>query len=251
MSNRRHLNLIVPVIFALLVTGWQLAEWFDGNSFNEISPIKKIDIQGDFENISHDAFRDQVMAVINAGYYSLDLDAMRTTLMSLPWVDDVSVRRQWPSSLYIKVVEKRAVAYWNDDAMISDRGDVFRPDNVQSKRLLPRLNGPEGLHNKVWAFLMVINNDFSLMGFEVVDLNLDDRRAWSFRFLPGNIGDEIVVKLGRDYAEDRLARFIRVFSKTNEFNLKNTEVIDLRYPNGFAMKIKNNSATRPKPVRET
>ncbi|MES0327943.1 MAG: cell division protein FtsQ/DivIB [Gammaproteobacteria bacterium] len=249
MSNKRRL-IIVPAVFVLLVIGWQLTEWFDGYGFNEIAPIEKIDIQGDFENISHDAFREQVMAVINAGYYSLDLDAMRTTLMSLPWVDDVSVRRQWPSSLYIKVTEKRAVAYWNDDAMISDRGDVFKPDDIQSKRLLPKLNGPEGLHNKMWMFLTIINKDFSLMGFEVVDLKLDDRRAWSFRFLSGNVSDEIVVKLGRDHAEDRLARFVRVFSNIDKFNLKNTEVIDLRYPNGFAMKIKNNIANRHLLVKE-
>ena len=249
MSNKRRL-IIVPVVFVLLVTGWQLTEWFDGYGFNEIAPIEKIDIQGDFENISRDAFREQVMAVINAGYYSLDLDAMRATLMLLPWVDDVSVRRKWPSSLYIKVTEKRAVAYWNDDAMISDHGDVFKPDDVQSKRQLPKLNGPEGLHNKMWMFLTIINKDFSSMGFEVVDLKLDDRRAWSFKFLSGNISDEILVKLGRDHAEDRLARFVRVFSNIDKLNLKNTEVIDLRYPNGFAMKIKNNSATRHLLVKE-
>jgi cell division protein FtsQ len=212
MNNIGRLLIIIPVVFALLMTGWQLPEWLGEYSFNKIAPIEKVEIEGEFKNISHDVFRDQVVAVIDGGYFSLDLDAMRTALISLPWVDDVSVRRQWPSSLHIKVTEKRAVAYWNNDAMISDRGDVFKPEMISHQLLLPQLNGPEGLHNKMWMFLTAINKDFSAMGFEVVDLNLDDRRAWSFHFLSRNEVDKIEVKLGRDHAENRLVRFVRVFS---------------------------------------
>ena len=244
-SRIRHL-IIVPVAIALLVGVWELVE-FD---FGKLAPIEKVEIEGQFENISHDGFRDQVVAVINGGYFSLDLDAMRIALMDLPWVDDVSVRRQWPSGIHIKVTEKQAVAYWNDDAMISNRGDVFKPEIINHQLALPKLNGPDGLHNKMWMFLTTINKDFSLMGFDVVDLNLDDRRAWSLHFLSGNVTDEIEVKLGRDHAEDRLVRFVRVFSNMDKFNLKNTAVIDLRYPNGFAMKIKNNIATKQMLVRE-
>ena len=250
MNNKRRLIVIIPAVFALLITGWQLTAWLAEYDFSDISPIEKVEIEGEFENISHDVFRDEVIAVIDSGYFSLNLDAMRTTLMSLPWVDDVSVRRQWPSSLHIKVTEKRAVAYWNDDALISDRGDVFKPEVIHHQLSLPKLSGPEGLHNKMWKFLTVINKDFASMGFEVVDLNLDGRRAWSLYFLPGSDAEKIEIKLGRDHADNRLARFVRVFSSVDKFNLRNATVIDLRYPNGFAMKIKNNIATEHVLVRE-
>lgn len=245
MSHKRRL-IIVPAVLVLLLSLWQLNEY----DFNDISPIEKVEIEGDFKNISHDVFREKVIAVIDGGYFTLDLDAMRTALMALPWVDDVSVRRQWPSGLHIKVTEKRAVAYWNDDAMISDRGDVFKPEIISQQLALPKLNGPDGLHNKMWRFLVTINKDFSSMGFEVLDLNLDGRRAWSLHFSSQKVIDEIEVKLGRDHAEDRLARFVRVFSNMDKFNLKNTAVIDLRYPNGFAMRVKNNIATKHVLVRE-
>ncbi len=244
-SRIRHL-IIVPATIALLAGAWKLAEY----DFSKIAPIEKVEIEGKFENISHDSFRKKVVAEINGGYFSQDLDAMRISLMGLPWVDDVSVRRQWPSGLHIKVTEKQAVAYWNDDAMISDDGDVFKPEVINQQLALPKLNGPDGLHNKMWRFLVTINKDFSAMGFKVVDLNLDGRRAWSFHFLSQNVIDEIEVKLGRDYAQDRLVRFVRVFSNVDKFNLKETAVIDLRYPNGFAMRIKNNNASRQMSVRE-
>jgi len=244
-SRIRHL-IIAPVVVAMLAGVWKLTEY----DFSKIAPIEKVEIEGEFENISRGSFRKKVIAEINGGYFSQDLDAMRIALMDLPWVDDVSVRRQWPSGLHIKVTENQAIAYWNDDAMISDRGDVFKPEVINQQLALPKLNGPNGLHNKMWRFLLTINKDFSAMGFKVVDLNLDDRRAWSFHFSSQNVIDEIEVKLGRDHTQDRLVRFVRVFSNVDKFNLKETAVIDLRYPNGFAMKIKNNNASRQMPVRE-
>lgn len=245
MSLKRQL-IVVSSVIVLSLSLWQFNEY----NFSDMSPIQNVEIEGKFENISHDAFREKVVAVIDGGYFSLDLNSMRTDLMLMPWVDDVSVRRQWPSGLHIKVAEKQAVAYWNDNAMMSDRGDVFKPEIINRQLDLPKLNGPDGLHNKMWHFLATINKDFSLMGFKVTDLNLDDRRAWSLRFLSKKVVNAIEVKLGRDHAEDRLARFVRVFSDFESPDLKNTAVIDLRYPNGFAVKIKNNIATRHLPVTE-
>ncbi|MDT8451490.1 MAG: cell division protein FtsQ/DivIB [Gammaproteobacteria bacterium] len=239
MSSKRRL-IFVLVIAALLLSGWWLIEF----NFNDIAPIENVEIEGEFENIAHDDFRNEVVAVIDGGYFALDLGAIKTTLLALPWVDDVSVRRQWPSSLHIKVAEKRAVAYWNDDAMISARGEVFKPAVISDNWPLPRLKGPEGLHNKMWKFLVAVNKDFSSMGFEVVDLNLNDRRAWSLQFLLKDTANKIELKLGRDHPENRLVRFVRVFSNIDALNLKNIEAIDLRYPNGFAMREKNNNASK-------
>lgn len=246
MNKRFRRLLIVPVMLTLVVAGWQLLAY----DFSKVAPIEKVEIEGEFENISHDSFREKVMAVIDGGYFSLDLDEVKTDLMSLPWVDDVSVRRQWPSSLHIKVTEKRAVAYWNNDAMISDRGEVFTPELIRDELNLPRLKGPDGLHNKVWLFLTEITKGFSPMGFQVADLSLDERRAWSVHFISEKAVNKIEIKLGRDHADDRLARFVRVFSSVKQFDLKNIEVIDLRYPNGFAMRIKNNIASKHALVME-
>ena len=245
MPSRIRRLIVFPLIMISLAVGWNLFEY----DFGAIAPIEKVEVEGEFENISPESFKQKVTAIIDAGYFELDLDMLRTTLLEYPWVDDVSVRRQWPSSIHIKVKEKRAVAYWNKDAMISDRGEVFRPDVINNQLALPKLNGPDGLHNKAWLFLVEMNKSFYSMGFEVVDLNLDERRAWNLHFFSREASEEIEVKLGRYNVENRLARFAKVFS-SNKFDLKNTTVIDLRYPNGFAIKIKNNIAVKQLLVRE-
>lgn len=245
----RHWRLII--VFVLIALALLLSDqWLSEINVKDIAPIEKVEIEGEFENISRHEFRSEVVAAINGGYFTLDLDALRTTLMGLPWVDDVSVRRQWPSRLQIKVTEKRAVAYWNEDALISDRGDVFKPVIINYQQDLPGLKGPKGLHEKMWLFLSTLNKKFSTMGFEVVDLNLDERRAWTFHFKVNHGSEKIEVKLGRDNAENRLTRFVRVFTNMDKFDYKSIAVIDLRYPNGFAMRIKNNAASKQELVRE-
>lgn len=245
MSSRIYYLIIAPVFITLLAASWKLANY----DFSQIAPIEKVGIEGEFENISRAEFRKKVVTAIDGGYFNLDLDLMRLRLMGLPWVDDISVRRQWPSSLHIKMKEKRALAYWNDDAMVSERGEIFKPEIINRQLMMPKLNGPEGLHNKMWLFLVEVNKGFSAMGYKVVDLNLDSRRAWSLHFLSENSAEIIQVKLGRDYADERLIRFVEVFS-SNKLDLKNIAVIDLRYPNGFAMKIKNKITSKHMMVRE-
>lgn len=250
MLNKRRSIVAVFLFFVFLVAGWKVSESVSDYGFNNILPVKEVKIEGEFENISHDEFRGKVISAINGGYFSLDLNSIRDVLMALPWVDDVSVRRQWPSSLQIKVTEKRAIAFWNNDAMISERGDVFTPKLVNHQLNLPRLNGPEGFHKKVWMFLIEVNRKFTGMGFKVTDLMLDNRRSWSLDFSSSNENEKIKVKLGRYNASARLLRFVRVFSDNKKLDLKNIAVIDLRYPNGFSIKIKNNMAIKQRLVRE-
>jgi cell division protein FtsQ len=64
-------------------------------------------------------------------------------------------------------------------------------------------------------------------------LVLDERRSWEMQ-----LSNNVIVKLGRENTENRLARFIKVFNLENTLDMKNIESMDLRYPNGFAVRMK-------------
>ena len=105
----------------------------------------------------------------------------------------------------------------------------------------------------------VLYQEMALLEFEVVRLDLDDRRSWQmvvseYRNVEGknqqNTGAEgvtnfIDVKLGRFETEKRLQRFVRILpslvaghgSANNALTNKNIKVIDMRYPNGFAVQL--------------
>jgi cell division protein FtsQ len=196
---------------------------------------------------------------INGGYFTVDLNTMRERLMQQPWIRNVSLRRQWPANLDVIITEQTPVAYWNDDGYISDAGEVFKPEKIDRELNLPKLNGPEGHHNNVWKFMNALYQEMALLEFEVVRLDLDDRRSWQMVVSEYKNTEEsspamdahqvdvqrMDVKLGRFETEKRLKRFIRILpsltaghgSTNKALTNKNIKVIDMRYPNGFSVQL--------------
>lgn len=257
MNNKnKPQSIVLPVMFVslvmllLLAAGWQLAE----SNFENIAPIEKVEIEGAFENLALPEVRQTVTSVLDGGYFTVNLHVIRQALLNLPWVEDASIRRQWPGGLHIKVIEKQAVAFWGDKSLLSNKGVLFSPASIDASQALAKLDGPEGQHKKVWGFLAGIRKDFEAMGLEVEQLVLDERRAWSMKISGRNFSGPVEVKLGRTDSAEHLARFVRVFSDNKILATDSVDVIDMRYPNGFAMRMRN-KATGTKiniagPVRE-
>lgn len=231
---------IIPGILALF--GIVLLVWhFTRPAFNDFLPVENVRIEGNFEHLPLTALRQQVMSVLSGGYFTVDIDAIRNTLLDLPWVEDVSVRRQWPSGLHIRVIEKQAVAFWGKHSLLSDRGEIFTPAEVGRDQSLPQLAGPDDFHQKVWAFFKDINREVEPMGVVVKRLELDERRAWNLSISNDSVLKSVEIRLGRANVAARLSRFVRIFSNNAE-KLGDVGMIDLRYPNGFSMEVKNMSA---------
>src|SRR6202035_3173629 len=63
-------------------------------------PIQRVLISGRFQRVSPgDVERAVKDKVRTAGLVSVDLDALRSALAALPWVDTASVQRAWPRRL--------------------------------------------------------------------------------------------------------------------------------------------------------
>jgi cell division protein FtsQ len=223
-------RLVWPLVLAVtVVTGWQLSAYVP----DEIMPIDNVQIEGTFMHLSRDDIRQQLMQVLAGDYFTADIEAVRASLLLLPWVQDASIRRKWPSTLQISIVERRAVAYWSDDSLLSDQGELFTPEQIRRDLRIPAITGPEGLHHKVWDFLVTLDLKLSGLGLDVRRLVLDERRSWSMLLSNG-----VELQLGRNDTERRIQRFVKVFSMQNAPNIDDIKYIDLRYPNGFAMKTK-------------
>lgn len=213
-------------------------------------PVNDVQVVGELSFLDRDEIEAIVMDKIDGGYFTVDLNEIRNTLTQDPWVNDVSLRRRWPAGLNVIIDEHEPVAYWNDDGYINESGEVFKPENMDVSLNLPKLNGPEGHHKNVWKFMNELYQEMALLEYEVVRLKLDDRRAWQL-VITGNAnaetdnlaGRDISVRLGRFDTEKRLRRFVRILpALTAEYGLaagelteNNIKVIDMRYPNGFAV----------------
>ena len=90
--------------------------------------------------------------------------------------------------------------------------------------------------------------EMALLDYEVVSLSMDARHAWQLEVANSrqHSGTPIRVRLGRFDTEKRLKRFVSLLpalANTAQLDQNSIDVIDMRYPNGFAVRKKNNDQT--------
>jgi len=230
----------------------------------EVFPVEDVQVIGELKFLNKQAIEETVKRSVSGGYFTVDLTAVRDLLQYQPWVRSVSLRRVWPASITVIIEEQVPVAYWNEDGYINEAGEVFKPAAVNTTLSLPKLSGPEGQHDNVWKFMNQLYQELALLDYEVTRLKLDDRRAWQLAISSGPVSSStsqadieqgIEVKLGRYDTQKRLERFIGILPSLiasqsgasgsgksaaddgSMFGTDRIELIDMRYPNGFAVKM--------------
>ena len=211
-----------------------------------VLPVNEVKVNGDLIFLNKEAIESIVSDNVSGGFFTVDLQHIREILFQQPWVKSVSLRRRWPAGLDVFIEEHKPVAYWNDDGYISQSGSVFKPEVIDKNLNLPVLSGPEAQHSNVWKFMNVLYRKMAALNYAVTSLRLDERRAWRLEILnavnveaAGN-AKGIAVRLGRFDTEKRMQRFIRILpalASKKEFSDNEIQVIDMRYPNGFAVRM--------------
>jgi cell division protein FtsQ len=81
----------------------------------------------------------------DAVMFTLDVDSVRARVSTLPWVEDVAVRRLWPGTVQIVVTPRRVTAAWQHDGrlhLIDAAGRVVTANAAPSQaRGLPLVIG--------------------------------------------------------------------------------------------------------------
>jgi len=183
---------------------------------------------------------EQVLpGALKGNFFSLNLEAVRGTLEKLPWVRKVDVRRVWPARLEVRIEEHRPVARWGEGRgeLVNSYGEVFTAVLGDSElAVLPLLAGPAGSSQEVLRRYSELVGSFRTVGEKPVQVTLSPRLAWQLKLENG-----MLVDMGREQAKAplgvRLQRFIEVYPETVAKRAIRPAVVDLRYPNGFAMRV--------------
>ena len=89
-------------------------------------PVQSVKIAGEFVRVSRADIERVVEPLLARSLVGVDLDALRRAALEVPGVRDVTVRRTWPDSLEIRVVERVAIARWADGGYLEIDGDALR-----------------------------------------------------------------------------------------------------------------------------
>lgn len=198
--------------------------------------VQHVVIAGEFHNAQAQAIEQALTPHVKGDFFTVDLAAARRAVSKLEWVRGATLRREWPNRVVVGIEEQVPVARWNDGRFINRHGEVFGEAYGADLERLPVLKGPSGHARDVYLRWLELQQMVSPAGLSVAGLSLDRRGSWMLR-----TGGGVVLRLGSDALEQRLARLLEVLTSGTAPGLERVEAIDLRYSNGFAVDWKEQS----------
>lgn len=169
------------------------------------------------------------------GFWTVNTERVRSAVEQLPWVRRAEVRRVWPDRLAIGIEEHVAVARWGAGSaqLLNDHGEVFFAKAATLPSL--ELSGPLGTAGEVLARHRDFGNALSPLDTAITRLELSPRLAWQMKLANG-----LTIELGREQSRvsigERLRQFVAAYRDLLGQGLRPAAVVDLRYPNGFAVR---------------
>lgn len=218
-----------PRLFAMLAVFIAIVIVLRSIQPEQMWPVKSVIIEGEFNYLDKERLRQQALPKVNGGLFTVNLIEVRNALIDLAWVEDVSVRRQWPDKLSIRVIEQQPVVYWGESGVLSAKGKLFTPEK-KLEADLPRLAGPEGQHKAMLKEMARMQAWLLDTELYIQSMTLDARRSWTLE-----LSGDVELRLGRKQMHERLNRFVSIYKKHLKTDKREIRHIDMRYTNGFAV----------------
>ncbi|WP_047394972.1 cell division protein FtsQ/DivIB [Chitinibacter sp. ZOR0017] len=192
-------------------------------------PIRQIKVDGDLAHTTREQLQYVIKNELKGTFFTLDLLKTRQDFEKLPWVRRVEVRRRWPDKLEVNIEEHRAIARWGSSALLNQHGERF---DAASNESLPILEGPEGTERVMVEGLQRLTEVLAPLNRKPTQLWLSERRAWRFE-----LDKQLMVEVGREEPIERVERFVKAYPNSLALLQQPFDYVDLRYPNGFAVKL--------------
>ncbi len=228
--------VLLAGLLLLLATGAVLLPgWLAGLKSAQFSDLV---VRGRLQHVAPEAIHAAARPYLAAGFMAVDMDALQHAVEGLPWVAQARLRREWPGTLFITVIEEQPVALWQGRALLNGQGQVFLQETGGYAGQLPDLHGPEGTQLLMLQAYTDMQQQLAVARAPLARLTLSERRAWRLV-----LADGAEVRLGREDAETRLQRFVRIALPVLRPQLERVRYVDMRYTNGFAVGFKQPAGT--------
>ena len=197
--------------------------------------INELQIKGKFRYLDV-ADVDSVLRKQTLGnFFSVELNQLKKQVEALEWVESADIRRQWPNSLSVTVVEHKPAMRWGADKWVSTSGAIINlPIAVVSKKVVT-LSGAESQSKQILLQAANWQEKFANDGLELRKAKLSSSQAWILSLYYAELDSEFDLLLGSDDLVERLARFKTLFTEKLMFSEYKLKRVDARYPDGLAV----------------
>lgn len=192
-------------------------------------PLKEVQLLSAPSHVQRADVASVLKRELRGNFFTVDVGKARKAFESVPWVRKADVRRQWPDRLVVRLEEHAPLARWGSIALVNMQGEVF---SAPYEGKLPVFVGPTGRSKEMAIQYAYFKKSLAPIEREPVQLSVSSRRAWTLKLDTGT-----TLELGRTDLENRLARFVQNHARAQALLGRRMDHVDLRYPNGFAVRM--------------
>lgn len=239
MWNRPQLMTAVSDLLFAAAAAALLVAALVGIARLPLFPVRDIQVTNALREVRRSELEEALSGRLRGNFFSINLEGIRQAVEQLPWVRTAEARRQWPSTIELSIEEHMPVAYWGDSTgqLVNSYGEVFAATmSLPPPSPIPMLFGPNELTLDMLGYYQQAANLIKPLGRVPQVLTISPRLAVQLK-----LDDGMVVELGRQQTKapvrDRLLRFVEFYPNVLTAARQRPTVVDMRYPNGFALHI--------------
>jgi cell division protein FtsQ len=210
-------------------------------------PINEIGIKGEYENVNKSQVDLIKNKYIKKNFFAVNLEKTREAFKKLPWIRDVSIRRDWNKfGLLVEIESHKPIARWSNRGLVNSYGEIFHAAYEDN---LPLFVGPDEFVEEMSVKYYQINKILEKELMQIGTISLSNRLSWeiytnnNMRFFLGKENGNNIVKKLNVLIENY--QFILSESKSR------IEYVDLRYKDGFAVKKLNEKLYKTNKEKKT
>ena len=210
-------------------------------------PINEMGIKGEYENVNKSQVDLIKNKYIKKNFFGVNLQDTREAFKKLPWVRDVSIRRDWDKfGLLVEIESHKPIARWSNRGLVNSYGEIFHAAYEDN---LPLFLGPDEFVREMTVKYNQINKILKKELMQIGTISLSNRLSWEIY-----TNNNIRFFLGKEGGKNIL-RKLDVAIENYQFVLSElksrVEYVDLRYKDGFAVKKLNENLYKKNKEKKT
>ena len=220
--------VFVLLMYALQDSFFKLKFWLTDH---QSSPLTALVLTGDREHITEDVVRDVLADQQDRlNFFTLEIAEIQKQLEQKPWVYSASIRKNWPDTLKIHIVEQSIVASWNQKSLLNRFGEIIDVLPEQDNHYIA-LSGDDKHSEQVLNTYLQLNQLLLPSHYRIAALHSDQRNASELVLRNG-----ISLKLGKEQKLERIQLFLNAFPRiAQKYEISSIDYVDLRYDTGLAI----------------
>ncbi len=231
MQQRKLFKLVNLIPVTLLATALVVAVWLWRNIQNPNQyPIQHVKITANGHYVPNYMLKQNIMMHLHGGFFSLNVAELREGLLENPWVESVSIRRIWPDSLFVEISEAQPLARWNQDGVVSVKGNIIHPDQNSIPSGLPEIQASDEIKDTIVPIFAEFNEELARVNLHLSKLQVTKREAWTAWLNSG-----LQVSMCRENVEKQFSNFVMLYPKLINDPAAEAVSVNLCYPNGLAV----------------